>query len=427
MKMQITLLLAVLMLFTACSEPQYIDEKPPETTEAPAEDWTPVDLSCIDSIDSVFSIHKFVGTCPRIKVDGDFVYVWPRNAAGLYRFHLSTGKTTKVCTDPLCVGGACPFAKGSDNWLVHDHFVYYTVKDSGVEKDPETGRLRSHYQYSIQRYDMINQKNEYLYKIPDDGSRYILFDILSDGCLYYTRSRYVENNTEQKAYYERYVCRTLPDKLGENEEILYTLPGNSPDAYSDLLEVNEEYFYLIIGAGESNRVARISRIDGSTDLLTFPYYYISSARIGDYCYYQSCSGEPVDYLTSTDGRGDVIVDENGEPVLTSMYQLYYTKRNLLTGEEILLGESPLMPSSYPAMVDGITDNYLYLDFEDGLWRCDHDGNKVKLVRSQEQLAALPIQRIDNRLIYGNWIFEANAETLVVYDMENGKYLTFELE
>ncbi len=426
MKKVLYLALAILLLLPSCGELHYIEKEPPGITEAPTEGWIPADLSNIDGIESVFNDDKFYGSCPRIKVDGEFVYIWPMDSAAFCRFSLLTGKLTKVCTDPLCVGEECPFAEGSDNWLVRGNFVYYVREDSGFEKDLETGEVDYRWYYSIHRYDMKNQKNECLYEIPDDGSAYALHDILPDGYLYYTRSQYIENDDEKKAYYEKFCCRTKPDEIGKTEEIIYELEEKE-DSYSDLLEVNEDYFYFVTGVMNTNLVTRVSRKDGSKDLLTYPFYGISTARIGDYCYYLSCQGEPVKYVESTDGKGDVIVDENGDPILTPMYYRYYTKRNLLTLEETVWGDAQSPMSSIPGYVYDITDNYLYLDFEDGLWRCDHDGNKIKLVRSKEQLAACPIKSIHNRLIYGNWIFESDAETFVVYDMESGKYFTFELD
>ena len=125
--------------------------------------------------------------------------------------------------------------------------------------------------------------------------------------------------------------------------------------------------------------------------------------------------------------GEVETDSNGDPVLFPLYKMYYTKRNLITGEEVILGEDPGRESNYPLYLNEITNNYLYLDFEDGLWRCDHDGNKIKLVRTKEQSEENPLPMVINQLIYGNWIFESDAETFVVYDMESGKYFTFELE
>ena len=223
MKRILCLVLLSLILLPSCGELHYVETEAPETTEAPAEGWTPADLSNIDGIDSVFSESKFVGGCPRIKVDGEFVYVWPRSSGLFYRFSLLTGKISKVCTDPLCVGEECPFAKGSDNWVLAGDFVYYIREDKGFEKDPETGRGRYCWYYSIHRYDMKNQKNECLYEIPDDGVGYTLFDILSDGYLYYTRSQYIENNDEKKAYYEIYVCRTKPEEIAKTEEILYKI------------------------------------------------------------------------------------------------------------------------------------------------------------------------------------------------------------
>ena len=426
MKRLSVLLLTLLILLTSCGELHYVETEAPETTESPAEGWTPADLSNIDGIDSVFSNNKFTGSCPRIRADGEFVYVWTRDSGLFYRFSLITGKITKVCTDPLCVGEECPFANGSDNWLLDGNFVYYIREDSGYAKDPETGRGKYYWEYSIHSYDMKNQKNECLYEIPDDGIGYTLFDILSDGYLYYTRSRYIENNDEKKAYYEIYVCRTKPEEIAKTEEILYKIEEKYSGGYSDLIEVTEDYFYFLTGPMNTNLVTRVSRTDGSTDLMTYPFYGISTARVGDFCYYLSCQGEPVKYVTSTDGKGDVIVDENGDPILTPLYERYYTKRNLLTLEETVLEKAPGYPGNIPGYVTDVTDNYLYLDFEDGLWRCDHDGNKLRLVRSQEQLDARPIKSIDDRLIYGNWIFESDADTFVVYDMESGKYFVFEL-
>ena len=427
MKRSIVLLMTAIMLFTSCGELNYIEPEVHETaeaSEAPAEGWIPADLSNIDGIESVFSNCKFVGSCPRIRVDGEFVYLWPRDSGLFYRFSLLTGRISKVCTDPLCVGDECPFAKGSDNWLIDGNFIYYVREDNGYEKDPETGRGKRYWYYSIHRYDMKDQKNECLYEIPDDGSTYTLFDVLPDGYLYYSRRQQTESS-DKRAYAETFVCRCRPEEIGESEEILYEL-DLLENGYDDPIEITEEYFYFLTGPMNTNLVTRASRTDGSTELLTYPFYGISTARVGDYCYYLSCQGEPVEYVTSTDGKGDVIVDENGDPILTPLYERYYTKRNLITLEETVLEKAPGYPSSIPGYVTDVTDNYLYLDFEDGLWRCDHDGNKLRLVRSKEQNEANPLASIGERLIYGNWIFETDAETLVVYDMESGKYFTFEL-
>lgn len=424
---------AVILLLTAiflpsCGELHYVETQAPETTESPAEGWTPADLSKIDGIDLIFNSDKLMSS--GIKTDGECVYIWLKmlsNITGLYRFDLLTGKLSSVCTDPLCVGEECPFSKGSNSWIVSGDNVYYISGYEDYYYSPEKQDTVHESHYSFYRYDMKNQKNECLYEIPDDGSGYYLNNILSDGYLYYTRSQYIENIDEKKAYYEKYLCRTNPEEIGKTEEILYKLEGNDENGYSEVLEVTEDYFYFVTGAMNSNLVTRVSRADGSTDLMTYPFYGVTTARIGDYCYYLSCQGEPVDYITSTDGKGDVIVDENGDPVLTPRYRLYYTKRNLLTLEETVFGEAPYPLSSSSGHITGITDNYLYLDFEDGLWRCDHDGNKIKLIRSKEQSELFPLKTCYHQLIYGNWIFEADFETFVVYDMESGKYFTFELE
>lgn len=76
MKRLSVLLLTLLILLTSCGELHYVETEAPETTEAPAEGWIPADLLNIDGIDTVFSNHKFTGSCPRIRVDGEFVYVW---------------------------------------------------------------------------------------------------------------------------------------------------------------------------------------------------------------------------------------------------------------------------------------------------------------------------------------------------------------
>ena len=427
MKRISVLFLTLLILLTSCGELHYVETEAPETTEspeAPAEGWTPADLSNIDGIDTVFSIYKSMGNCPEFKIYGEYVYIWLRNTA-LYRFSVVTGEISSVCTDPLCIGEDCPLEKSSKNWLVHESFVYYIREVSGFEQDPETGKREYGTHHFIHRYDMKNQKDECLYEVPDDGSRYFFYNILDDGYLYYTRSQYVET-ADKKAYYEKYVCRTIPEEIGKTEEIIYKLEV-SENGYSNLLEVTEDYFFLVTGAGESNLVTRISRKDGSTDLLTFPYYYVNTGRIGDYCYYRSCQGEPVREEVVTGMFGEVETDSNGDPVLFPLYKMYYTKRNLLTGEEVILGEDPGRESNYPLYLNEITNNYLYLDFEDGLWRCDHDGNKIKLVRTKEQSEENPLPIVINQLIYGNWIFESDADTFVVYDMESGKYFTFELE
>ena len=79
MKRLSVLFLTLLILLTSCGELHYVETEAPETTEAPeapAEGWTPTDLSNIDGIDTVFSNNKFTGSCPRIRVDGEFVYIW---------------------------------------------------------------------------------------------------------------------------------------------------------------------------------------------------------------------------------------------------------------------------------------------------------------------------------------------------------------
>lgn len=77
MKRLSVLLLTLLIQLTSCGELHYVETEAPETTESPAEGWTPADLSNIDGIDTVFSNNKFTGSCPRIRVDGEFVYIWP--------------------------------------------------------------------------------------------------------------------------------------------------------------------------------------------------------------------------------------------------------------------------------------------------------------------------------------------------------------
>ncbi len=422
------ILLLTAIFLPSCGELNYIETEAPETTETPAEDWIPVDLSKIDGIDLIFNSDKLMSS--GIKTDGECVYIWLKNlsdSTGLYRFDLSTGKLSSVCTDPLCVGAECPFSKGSHSWIVSGDNVYYISGYEDSYYSPEKQDTVHERYFSFYRYDIKNQKNECIYEIPDDGSRYSLNNILSDGYLYYTRSQYIENVDEKKAYYEKFLCRTNPEEIGKTEEILYKLEEKDENGYSEVLEVTEDYFYFVTGPMNTNLVTRVSRADGSTGLMTYPFDGVTTARIGDYCYYVSCQGDPVDYITSTDGKGDVIVDENGDPVLTPRYQLYYTKCNLLTGEETILGKSPSVPRSHPGYVSKITDNYLYLDFEDGLWRCDHDGNKIKLVRSKEQGELYTLKNYYCELIYGNWIFEADLDTFVVYDMESGKYFTFELE
>lgn len=58
MKRLSVLLLTLLILLTSCGELHYVETETPETTESPAEGWTPADLSTIDGIDSVFSNNE---------------------------------------------------------------------------------------------------------------------------------------------------------------------------------------------------------------------------------------------------------------------------------------------------------------------------------------------------------------------------------
>ena len=126
-----------------------------------------------------------------------------------------------------------------------------------------------------------------------------------------------------------------------------------------------------------------------------------------------------------DGRGEPLLDENGEPMMTAMYRLYYTKRNLITGEEVLLGENPETVNAYPLMLGSITDHYLYLDFSDGLWQCDHDGNPLRLVQTPEQKASNPLTGTRWILFCDKWILYLNDTAFSAYNMEDGTYTAHE--
>ena len=103
----------------------------------------------------------------------------------------------------------------------------------------------------------------------------------------------------------------------------------------------------------------------------------------------------------------------------------HTKRNLLTGEEEIIGEVPERVNAYPLMQGNITDHYLYLDFTDGLWQCDHDGNKLRMVQTPEQKAANPISGYRWILTCDKWILHLGNTAFSAYDMENGEYTFYE--
>lgn len=396
----------ILLLFSSCSGGHTI----PDSSED-------ILSETIDGFDHVFTPNN---SC--IRLFDNMIYFWPSGENGnFYRFNPMTGSLNSVCTDPLCTGEECVFANGSDQWLVDDDKVYFITGTTEWRRDI-SGRTEIR-DYSFLCYNIASQSIKKLYDIPDDGSQYTLHKILSDGYLYYSvfRPVYADNPTGEKI---RLLCRTKPDSFGKTEEILYTFE-QTEDGFSNLQDIDEQYYYFHTGIGESNRVTRVDRNSGESALLHFPYYYINTARAGDYCYYQKPSGEPVKLMEEVDGRGEPLTDENGNPITTALYRLYYTKRNLLTGEEEMLGEVPETVSAYPLMWGSITDHYLYLNFSDGLWQCDHDGNPLRLVQTPEQEASNPITGARWILVCDKWILYLGNTAFSAYDMETGEYTLYE--
>ena len=417
MKRMMTAIITAILILTACSDqhtmPHFEDNVSNEADVVPGR--------AIDGFDHVFTPNN---SC--IRLYDNMIYFWPSGENSFfYRFNPLTGSLSTVCADPLCMGDACVFSHGSDQWLVEDGKVYFITGTS--ERTTEVSGSKIHTseirKFSFLCYDMEDQRVKKIFDIPDDGSRYILHEILSDGYLYYSvfKPVHADNPTGEKAHL---LCRAAPDSFGKTEEILYTYE-QTENGYSNLQDIDEQYYYYHTGIGESNRVTRVDRVTGESAILTFPYYYINTARAGDFCYYQKCSGDPVEIRQTIDGRGAPMTDENGNPVTVAFYRLYYTKRNLLTGEEKILGEVPETINPYPLMLGSITDHYLYLTFSDGLWRCDHDGNPLQLVQTAEQKAANPVSGYRWILICDKWILYLGNTTFSSYDMETGEYTLYE--
>ena len=410
-------MLLMLLLLSSCSDhhtiPHLGDDISSEADSVPGR--------ALDGFDHVFTPNN---SC--IRLYDNMIYFWPSGENNFfYRFNPMTGSLSSVCADPLCAGDECIFAYGSEQWLVEDGKVYFITGTSERTAEISDGQRHTKEirKFSFLRYDIENQRVKKIFDIPDDGSRYILHEILSDGYLYYSvfRPVHADNPTGEKI---RLLCRTLPDSFGKTEEILYTYE-QTEDGYSNLQDIDEQYYYYHTGIGESNRVTRVDRITGESAILNFPYYYINTARAGDFCYYLNCSGEPVEIRQTMDGRGAPMTDESGKPVTVAFYRLYYTKRNLLTGEEEILGEVPERINAYPLMEGNITDHYLYLTFSDGLWQCDHDGNPLRMVQTPEQKAANPVSGYRWILICDKWILYLGNTAFSAYDMETGEYTFYE--
>jgi len=417
LKKLLVILLLALLLFSSCSNRHTI----PYLHDDGSNSVDDIPSRAIDGFDYVFTPDNSSLSC--IRMFDNMIYFWPSGENSFfYRFNPMTGSISSVCADPLCMGEECVFAHGSDQWLVDDGTVYFITGTSERRTESPGSKSKEIRNYSFQRYHIEDQSIKKIFDIPDDGSRYTLHNILSDGYLYYSvfRPVYADNPTGEKV---RLLCRTIPDSFGKTEEILYTYE-QTEDGYSNLQDIDEQYYYFVTGIGESNRVTRVDRVTGESMILNFPYYYINTARSGEFCYYQKPSGEPVKMIEEVDGRGETLTDENGNPVTTALYRLFYTKRNLITGEEELLGEVPERISAYPLMVGSITDHYLYLTFADGLWQCDHDGNPLRLVQTMDQNAANPVSGWRWCVICDKWILYLSNMAFSAYDMETGEYTLF---
>ncbi len=408
-------IIITLLLLSSCGEQPAVPKNPDELPQR-----------AIDGFDRVFTPDNSSLSCMRLF--DNMVYFWlPGENSLFFRFNPVTGTLGRVCADPLCRGEECVFANGSDQWLVDDGTVYFITGTTEWMPEATDGRrkMKKVRDYSFLRYRIEDQSIRKIFDIPDDGSRYILHEILSDGYLYYSvfRPLHADNPTGETI---RLLCRTKPDSFGKTEEILYTYE-QTEDGFSNLQDIDEQYCYYHTGIGESNRVTRVDRVSGEKTLLHYPYYYINTARAGDYCYYRKCDGDPVEFRQTMDGRGNPMTDENGDPVTVAFYRLYYTKRNLITGEEEILGEVPETVNAYPLMEGGITDRYLYLTFDDGLWQCDHDGKPLRLVQTQEQKAANPVSGYRWIVICDKWILYAGNTAFSAYNMETGEYTFDEFE
>lgn len=404
----------VLLLFSSCSD----QHKTPHLHHDSSSVVDDIPSRAIDGFDHVFTPDN--SSLSSIRLFDNMIYFWPSGENSFfYRFNPMTGSISSVCADPLCRGDECVFAHGSDQWLVDDGRVYFITGTTERKNESVGQKSKEIRNYSFLRYHIEDQSIKKIFDIPDDGSRYTLHKILSDGYLYYSviRPVHADDPLGEKVHL---LCRTIPDSFGKTEDTLYTYE-QTEDGYSNLQDMDEQYYYFVTGIGESNRVTRVDRVTGESMILNFPYYYINTARSGEFCYYQKPFGEPVKLIEEVDGRGDPLTDEKGNAITTALYRLSYTKRNLLTGEEELLGEAPETVSAYPLMEGSITDHYLYLEFADGLWRCDHNGNPLRLVQTAEQNASNPVSGYRWILICDKWILYLNSTAFSAYNMETGEY------
>ena len=356
-----------------------------------------------------------------MKLYGDELYCMDNGV--FFRLNVKTGLRTDVCTDPLCTHDTenCPFY-GLWTYFIDGDTVWFTAET----KNYDSSATRRKSKKCICTYDIRTQKRTLIYEIPDDGTGYHLLGIF-DGYLYYVRSQYRENVTAAKseADYIRYYCRCEPKKIGNSkqEEIILTLKNEKQGDYSDVYYMTETEVFLR-AAGEEKILIRADRKLTEFETLQFEDYNISTARIGNYAYYLKCGDEALEYVTDTDGKGKPVMNEDGTPKLIPLYGLYYTKRDLITGEDTRLSDDILFIRHTGGMIDSLTRDYLYLELENGLWRCDHDGNKLQLVLTKEQEAENPVNSgLPYQLIIGKYIYtiEKNSGRISRFDMESGKY------
>ena len=406
MKKMILVLVICMTVFTSCTNHSIEErEKHPEESEDPANHAT--QYLPAEDISDVF-LPTFCPALTRSVIQNQYLYrLWNGQ---FKRINLSTGSTTHVCTDPLCLheNSDCPFWSMSDNWLMHENMIYYITEERlgrGMKK-------RSFCQFSLDKgYKTV------LYEIPDDGSGYYLLGIF-DGQLYYVKSavKGTADSVSSSLDYDKTFCRCRPKDFGKKSETVYVLSSEERGDYNDVYMMTDQHIYLTC-AGEEGILVRTDRDFQTFERLSFPYYYIMTAHDGMYCYYQATGEDVLGYWEVTNGAGSA-----AEKEAVPYYGLYYTKRNLLTGEEIRLSDVPVGEHSYPLAWDDLTNEYLYLEFEDGLWRCDFDGKKLSLVWSKEKQAQCPIQNAVFELVYDGKIILADREGFAsIFDIASGRY------
>ncbi len=400
-------LLILTALFSAsCGEkPIYLpQDTEPDDTASTAVTFPPSD----DSQAGVYQPWMGVGMGRFLEADN---YIW-RTEAGYFRLNLKTGIVTGLCADPICRhdNEGCPLYNASVEVVDGENVYFVRSINETTSVDPSNGRPVTDYDKSLWVYNISSGKTRKLADLNEEMFFYAVYD----GKLYYTRKTVVDED-----HTAMYLYRSSVEHFGQDEELVFRPDPLNRDGAQRVFNISAGYAYFSVG---DHALIRLDLKTGDQVRLDFGDAMMIAPRVGQYIFYRGPDGDPVEHWPVLDGRGKQQLNADGTPMTVPAYSLYYMRKDLSTGEVIRLSDEPDGIGTTPTYLDSLTAKYVYLPFSDGLWRCDHDGNKLGLVQTTEQLAARPEYEGCLKIFIGEVIFYILDDGNVEYfNMQTGEY------